>query len=317
VAADLATTGALQGLAADAVPLLADRVALRMALRLHGAAPQPFRSAETLDEARDDAERLGWPVVVGPADAAAPIADVAVTHPEDLSLAFTKAMQHNALPHVLLERRDPDAVHHVALLLLDDGRVARSAMVRTVFAHWPFAVPTGYAFDPTPAPELAAAAAQAAEAAGWRRGGCQVTLESGEGEVRTGDVSPLGDAAVWDVAALAHGWDWRTAALALALGDAPETLGDHPPQGAAAAWVASRSGVVAAIEGLDDAITGEGVHDVVLNVRSGDTLGHVTDGPSRDALGFVLATGPTGEAALERATAARDAIRVLTHTILP
>lgn len=62
-------------------------------------------------------------------------------------------------------------------------------------------------------------------------------------------------------------------------------------------WLYSRSGIVEGIDGVDAASQLAGVHNVQVNARVGMSLGHVIDAASRDALGYVVATGSTREEA--------------------
>ncbi len=114
---------------------------------------------------------------------------------------------------------------------------------------------------------------------------------------------------------LAQGIDLDRAARRAALGEPPD-LSPVRDMAVAVCWMTTHSGVVASVGGIDAARAIPGVETVSVNVREGETLGHVMDIESRDRVGWVIATAPMRAMAIERALAARDAIRIFTRRTL-
>ena len=80
-------------------------------------------------------------------------------------------------------------------------------------------------------------------------------------------------------------------------------------------WLHSRSGIVEFIERIDEARTLEQVEVVKMNLSIGQRIGHVVDTKSRDALGYVVATGASNEEAITVAKRAVETIRIHTKTV--
>ena len=85
---------------------------------------------------------------------------------------------------------------------------------------------------------------------------------------------------------------------------------------AAVCWIPSRSGEVTEVTGVSEAQSMPHVHDVAVNVRPGDMVGHIEDVLSRDRIGWVIACADTPDTALAAAQAACGRIAVLTNPML-
>lgn len=105
------------------------------------------------------------------------------------------------------------------------------------------------------------------------------------------------------VCALFH-WAYGIDLLADALAVSSELFTRSASRKETAAWVQwlpGVSGEVSAVTGVEAARALPGVRHVCVNAKPGDTLRHVVDAPSRDAVGYVIAEGPTLAQAQQRA----------------
>jgi hypothetical protein len=78
-------------------------------------------------------------------------------------------------------------------------------------------------------------------------------------------------------------------------------------------WLKSRTGVVSAIEGVDEARQLPGIRQVQINVKPGDTLRHVVVKGDRNRIGHVLASGSSAAEVIEQA---RTCIHIVTSRTL-
>ena len=85
---------------------------------------------------------------------------------------------------------------------------------------------------------------------------------------------------------------------------------------AAVCWIPSRSGEIIDISDIDEARSMPHVHEVVVNARPGDMLGHIEDVLARDRIGWVIACADAPHAALAAAQAACGRIAVVTNPML-
>jgi hypothetical protein len=71
--------------------------------------------------------------------------------------------------------------------------------------------------------------------------------------------------------------------------------------------------MVSAVHGIDKAQAVPGVARVKVNAAVGTVLGHQVDGPSRDAVGYIVATARSPQRALEKAQYASEYVRFETQ----
>ncbi len=87
--------------------------------------------------------------------------------------------------------------------------------------------------------------------------------------------------------------------------------------GCAIAWIVPHSGIVQNIKNIEKVQNTEGVKQIALHVREGDTLTHITDIETRNKVGYVIATGPDAFTARNRALSAVSRIQINTRNIIP
>lgn len=81
-------------------------------------------------------------------------------------------------------------------------------------------------------------------------------------------------------------------------------------------WLTSRSGIVEAVEHVDEALAIAGVEIVSIHAEVGMKLGHVLYRGDRDCLGYVVASGESVEDARTAAQEAVDCVRIERKTVL-
>ena len=89
-----------------------------------------------------------------------------------------------------------------------------------------------------------------------------------------------------------------------------------PSKAASLCWLHSHSGIVESVEGMEVAQAVDGLEAMVIQVHPGDRIGHVLDIQSRDALGYVVATGSSPQEARTRAQDVSACIQIHTQTLL-
>lgn len=158
---------------------------------------------------------------------------------------------------------------------------------------------------------------RAIDAVGFDYGSVRINLLLHEAQAYILDIDPCPISA-WlpiDLPGLAGGTSIVSTAFAFATGSTP--VARDASQAAAIAWIPTHSGRVEDVEGEDAAKSVPGVVSVQISARPSDVFAHTVDIPSRDRVGYVVALGEDGPAALATAEKARDAIRVNTQNVLP
>lgn len=81
-------------------------------------------------------------------------------------------------------------------------------------------------------------------------------------------------------------------------------------------WLTAKTGIVSAVHGIEKARAVPGVGAVEVSAKVGTVLGHQVDVPTRDDVGYVLATSRTPRRALEKAQYASEYLRFETRAAL-
>ena len=166
-------------------------------------------------------------------------------------------------------------------------------------------------------PDLAAAveaARLAAEAVGVTDGPTYTQVRLGPDGPKVMELAArLGGGHDAELCLAALGIDLNALALAAALGQRVEAPRPVPTGGACVRFLVPPAGELVSVEGLDDALDGEGVLDARVYCRPGWVFGPLRRGSDR--AGFVLACGETRDDALERAGLAMERIRFETADV--
>lgn len=306
----------LPGMGAEAAARTRDKWAMRCAFE-EGGVPNPrCMAVRTVAEATGAARAIGLPVIVKPADSFGSIAVRRVDHIEDVSLAFSQAVKSSFLNIVLVEAVI-EGQEYCVEGVVQDGEFLAHAVVGRERSGPPFyfddAVYAPAALTDAERGRLVESVSAGVRALGIRCGYVQADIIASPEDPRIVEVAAYPSSARMpvDVTALAGGADSIAAAAAMATGQRlPATCACK--RGAAIAWLSSRSGVVTEVRGVEAARGCPGVVDAVVNVAVDDVLGHVVDCPTRDRVGYMVATGDTAAAALSAAQGARGLCEIIT-----
>ncbi|MCP4641242.1 MAG: ATP-grasp domain-containing protein [bacterium] len=314
--ASAASTLGLPGVPPEVAHRVRNKLAMREALSAAGVPTPDFRGVRELNEAESAAEAIGLPVIVKPADGNASRGVRRVDHPEEVSLAFNQARKRTRSGLVLVEAFMEGEEYNV------DGLMWRGDYIVGGLTGKDRSDPP-HRFDlGIHMPPLVDDATQQAiidmtstglQAVGYTDGTTHVEVIITPEGPRIVEIAgrPGGGRIPTDLIPLTYGMDFMADAFRVALGE-PPCEERKWIRGAAVHWIPSRSGIVTEIAGEDEARAVPGVEDVVVTVTVGTTLGHVVDCASRDAVGYVMASGDNAQEAIETATRAAEAIQLTT-----
>ena len=315
--ARLCDTLGLPGPGAAAVLRATHKAHMRRALVAAGVRCPDFEHVTDLPSARAAARRIAGDLVIKPAQssggrgvtrvasgAPAALLDAAFDH----AAAFSRAGQG-----VMVERCVSGDEFSVELICHGD-RPQVLAVTDKLTTGAPHFVEIGHQ-QPSGLTAPARAEVEAAALATVRALG--ITNAAAHVELRLADEGPVimeaaaragGGCITSHLVPLSTGIDMVAACIAIALGDAPRLEPQHAPQAAAIRFVTAPAGTIAVVAGLDEARALDGVVEAAAYVAPGQRIGRLVDATAR--CGHAIATGPTVAAAIARAEAARDRIRV-------
>ncbi|MBN2307730.1 MAG: ATP-grasp domain-containing protein [Candidatus Hydrogenedentes bacterium] len=310
----------LPGVAPEVARRVRNKLAMREALEAAGIPTPRFRGVGTEAEAIEAARELGCPVIVKPADGNASKGVRRVDEIEEIPLAFQQAVRRSRIETVLIEEFMEGEEYNVDGLVFD-GEYRLGGITGKERCAPPHRFDLGIYMPPlvdgAVQEAIAAATGEALAAIGFERGTSHVEVIVSPAGPRIVEMAgrPGGGRIPSDLIPLVYGVDYVADSLRVAMGEAPvETPAGV--RGAALYWVPSRSGVVTAIEGVEAARRLDGVEDLVMAVSIGDTVGHIVDCATRDAIGYALTSGDTVEEAIATAKRACELCRVVTRPTL-
>jgi biotin carboxylase len=274
-----------------------------------------FRVCAAADEAAEAAADVGFPCVVKPPDRQGQRGLSIVEAPEDVTDAFTVALDAARGPVVLVERLVAGGELTVnafsvggafQALTVTDRVVAEPPAFGVALAHvWPSEKPPAVV-------EAAISVAQAAaEAIGVRDGPTYTQVLVGEGGPVVGELAArLGGGHDAELCEAALGIDLNGLAIAAALGD--EIPGDALRReevvgGACVRFLVAPEGTVGAVEGVERAEDSDGVAWVRVYREPGEDSRTLRQGSDR--AGAVLAVGESRKQAVARGKRAARRVR--------
>ena len=299
-----------------------DKDAMRAGYAAAGVEVPPFARCATVDEARELAARVGFPLVVKPSRGWGQRGVARVENDEELERAFAEARAHSAsagLPIVVVETWLEGREYSVNGWV-EDGVLASYCVTEriTVPGKKPLGImiaevyPSG--LSPSDEARVVDEARRGAQALGHVRGPCYSQVALGpRGCFLFETAARLGGGFDADVTRLASGVDLYDRVLGVAVGDRTmERQGVVAPPfgGAIAKFLVARPGPVRAVSGLEEARGLRGVDDVEVFVPVGGQVMPLTDSAKRAA--YVLSHGASRDEATARADAALARIRIET-----
>jgi biotin carboxylase len=309
----------LPGLPLEVAFRVRNKLAMRQALEAHGVPVPAYRGVRSGEEAEAAAQAIGLPVIVKPADANASKGVQRVDYLADMSLAFEKARKFSRSETVLVEAFMEGDEYNVDGLVYE-GEYRLGGMTGKELSPPPYRFDVGIFMPPLldePAVEaILDMVRRALRAIGFASGTTHVEVMLTPDGPRIVEMAGRfgGGRIPSDLIPHVYGMDYLGDSLRIALGEAPRESPRYE-RGCAVYWIPASSGVVTAIEGVEDARGMPGVEDLVLAIKPGEVLGHVIDCVTRDRIGYVLASGDSAAEAVARAKAARDAVRIVTQPV--
>ncbi|MCL4217221.1 MAG: ATP-grasp domain-containing protein [Candidatus Hydrogenedentes bacterium] len=307
----------LPGPSRAAARCLRSKYALRNAMAGAGLPVPSYVMAATLAEAVEGAGHIGLPVIVKPADGNASRGVQRVDYIEDVSLAFANAQKAARNGQVLLEaflhgpEFNVDGIMHQGRCLV--GGITGKELSDNQY-RYDMGIYMPPRLDHETQQQIGDCVGLALQALGVDTGifhGEVILTPQGPRIVEIAG-RPGGGRIPSDLIPLTYGVDFLADAFRVVLGEKPSESRRFE-RGAALYWIPSHSGIVTAIEGVEEAAAMEGVVDIVVNVKPGDALGHVVDCVTRDSIGYVLAAGGNVEESIARAESAAHTIRIVTQ----
>ena len=308
----------LPHLSSECAKTLLDRSVLRDCLARNDL-PQPRYVLPKQDWNIPEEWEADAPVYVVTLDSLIGDNERKIDHPEDVPLGTLQVQKRSTIEQVIIEQSfsgRPISVY---------GSVvpSRFTSIALLDQEWlpGFRFPRSLVYPANLGLELETVvleiAQQAVDAVGFDEGSVRIDILLHEAQACILDIDPcpLSEWLPVDLPGLAEGPSIISSALALATGSTP--VKKDRGQASAIAWLHTRSGKVESVDGEEIAILLPGVEAVHVAAREGDVFAHTIDIPSRDRVGYVVALGVDGTAALAMANTARDAIRVNTQNVLP
>lgn len=293
--------------------------AMRRAFAVGGAPSPESRWVTTNEEGLAAAAALKWPIIVKPARSSGSRGVTRLTQAADTSALLA------ALDRARGESRDPGAVierfvegpEFSVEILVCRGIVHVLAVTDKQTSGHPFFVETGHS---QPSLHSAHDVRRIAEAAslGVRALGLDGT--AAHAELRLGADGPVlmeigprmgGDFISTELVRRSTGIDMTAAAVQVAIGEEPDLRPRHAPRGAAVRYLTPPAGRVTAVRGVEAARAMPGVEILDVDVAEGDPVPEMVSSLCR--VGHVIAEGEDAREAIDRAEAARDAIRIDTE----
>jgi biotin carboxylase len=272
--------------------------------------PQPrFAVCGGAEEAFEAAEELGFPCVVKAPDRQGQRGLSLVREPGELPGAAETALQASRSRVCLVEELVPGPELTVNAfsaggtfhpLTVTDRLTAQPPAFGVALAHaWP---------AEQGAAEAAGAARLAAEALGVENGPTYTQVVAGPDGVQVVELAArLGGGHDAELCRAALGVDLNALALAAALGEIPDVPPARPRGGACVRFLVAPAGELLRVDGLEDALSVDGVLDARSYRRPGFVFGELRRGADR--AGFVLAAGSSRDDALGRADRAAEYVR--------
>jgi len=308
----------LRGIDRETAVRATNKAAMRAAFEGGGAPSPRYRPAASEEEALAAAQVLGFPLILKPSrnSGSRGVTQLSAEAGNDAIVrAFRRAYEESRDRSVVIEQFVEGPEFSVEILTWN-GRSHILAVTDKVTTGAPHFVETGHS-QPTRLTDADRRRVEQAALDGVRALG--IDWAAAHAEVRLSPDGPFlmeigarlgGDFITTELVPRSTGIDMVEGAIRLALGEEPDLRPRHAPQGAAIRYLQPRCGTVRRVEGVDAARQMDGVRIVDVTVRPGDIVPPITSSLTR--VGHVIAEGPSADAAIARAEAACDRIRIVT-----
>ena len=307
----------LPGPSAAAVLRATHKAHMRRALVQAGVRCPAFDHVLDLASAHAAARRIGGDLVIKPAQSSGGrgVTRVPAGAPAAaLDEAFAHAAGFSRAGQGVMVERCIEGDEFSVELLCHGGRAQVLAVTDKLTTGAPHFVEVGHQqpsrLGPPARAAVEAAALATVRALGIDNAAAHVELRlAGEGPVIMEAAARAGGGCIAShLVPLSTGIDMVAACIAIALGEVPRLEPQQAPQAAAIRFVTAPAGTIAGVAGLDEARALDGVVQAEAYVTPGQRIGRLMDATAR--CGHAIATGPSVAAAIARAEAARDLVRV-------
>ncbi|ACV67916.1 ATP-grasp domain-containing protein [Desulfohalobium retbaense] len=304
-----------------------NKVKRQLLFKENGVSSPQFSFACGFDEACREAQKIGWPVVVKPADSAGSRGVQKVDSPEDMKSALDEISSVSTLPQCLIEEYLSGTEHSIEGIVLE-GRVIWAGLSDRNYAH-KHAYPPYFLEDgdtmpsnlgPETIKEVKAEATKAVHALGidWGPVKGDIIIDPQKG-IRVLEMAARlsGDYFCYETIPLHNGINLLEATMDLSVGFpvSPEALKPKHNQGVALRYVWPKPGRVVSIEGFEEARSIPGVDFVQLEPRWRNlSMGTVIPAPTfmGERIASVMAFADTRDEAVAIAEKAVSTVKIRT-----
>ena len=318
--AGVAAALGLPGVSPRTAFMATNKAAMRRRLTECGVPCPAFREVRQLDEALARSREIGYPLVIKPVDNMGARGVRLIHSPEELRDFFPVAVFNSRAGSVIIEEymQGPEVSIDT---IVEDGEVHLLTIADREIGHAPHFVETGHTIPSV------LSHAELDDVFDVMQRGIQalgITTGASKGDIRvTAEGAKIGEMTARMSGGfhcqytdpLATGMNSIKAAIDLAVGKHldPADITPRWHRGAAERVIPAEPGVVTALEGVDEARDIAGVERVLFNVGVGDIVAPLTSNIGKP--GHVIASGETRAAAVETATRAVEAIRIVTEPV--
>jgi len=295
----------------SAVRLARDKGRLRQHMHAQGIPSIPFRLVASPSEVLEFAADIGWPVMIKPVSASGSDCVQKLTGPADTDAAFAKITgkypgegviveQFMVGPEISVEAISWDG-HHTVLGVTDKITTGAPYFVELGHTH-PSSLGAGVLA------EVEALTVRLLASMGHRFGPSHTEMiVTADGPRIVESHTRTGGDRIFELVKIVHGIDMFEATLKGFAGAFPE-IAPHAPAGAAIRYFDLPVGLIACVEGIDEARAMPGIvridHTLEVGKRSPELR------RSGDRMGYVLAQGTTREESVQAVEAALRRIRI-------
>lgn len=302
----------LPGLNLETAAVCTDKFLMRSCFERAGLVVPRYAVVGSIEQAAEVAARIGFPIVVKPVDNSGSRGVRRVDAAGDLAAAVALALSNSRQKRAILESF-LDGTECTVETFTVNGRTQVLGMSDKVHLPFPHCVSISLTyppfFDESLRTAVADAAARAIDATGMRNGPGHVeVIVTPSGPVVVEVAARGGGYRIFsDIIQGLSGVDPVGAVIDLAIGRVPEVTPTRARAAVLRFFNPAVTGMLSALDGVDEAKRIPGVLDVVVEVKVGEPVGDITRDGERP--GYIITIADTRERALAAADRAERAVR--------
>jgi biotin carboxylase len=293
------------------VELTCDKGKMRQHLQAHGIPSIPYRVVASVPDVVEFGECHGWPIILKPVNGTGSRQIHKLERPEQVEAAFA-AITAEFPAGVAIAERFVAGVEVSVEGFTWEGEHTILGVTDKITSGAPHFVETGHtmpsALPAATVEALVTLTTRFLSSIGHRYGPSHTEIiVSDSGPIIVESHTRTGGDRIFEMTTLAHGVDMIGATLEGFAGQMPRST-PRPATGAAIRFLILPEGRVSAVAGLEEARQSAGVVRCELDLVAGQVIRSPHNSDSRH--GYVLAVGPTREAAVANVEAALRKIRI-------